>query len=702
MADERIIIEVDADTGKVIKAFKGIEKKAEKSGENIGEDLGSGVTKGFKVATVGLAAAAAAAAAAVGAALFTKASIETAAQFEQINTQLQILTGSAEKANEVFEELKEFSAQTPFQLKDIAEASAKLISFGFSAGEVRNRLKEIGEVAAGSGSNLQEISLIFGQVAAAGKLTGERLLQLQERAIPIGPAIAKTLGIAESKVRDFVSQGKVTADVFQAAFQSMSTEGGIFAGALAKQSQTINGSLSTLQDNFELLKGEFGKAFGPSVVKAAQGLSKAFQEVAEKFKDPEFQRSVGIFASAMANAVIFTAKLGAKLATSVGPTLGDLDKKIERFSGRLAVVNKEIAESGGSEGSFFRGVLSGFKNSSDEAKNLTDKLFDLEQRRAALINQAPNIIRSLKEVGEVENEQAEKRKAEAERQKQSQEEALAGLGNIGLTKTQLLEEQLAKELSLIQIAEETKAITEDEANARRVQRLQEINGQLTAIQEQEDAKRQASAKARIEQELAAEQTLGQVLGNVGKRFQLLGKQFKITSKDIAKALVQGVGQAAGSAFASLGKAIATGENALEAFGKALLAAFGQSLVSLGTGFILQGVAQSLAGFGSGAPLIAAGAALATFGGVLSGIAGGGGGATATGGGVASGSGGDFSGGTESSVVEQEEEREEPSTQVSVTIQGDVLDSEESGTRIVGILNDAFEKDGVVVRGAAFA
>lgn len=47
-------------------------------------------------------------------------------------------------------------------------------------------------------------------------------------------------------------------------------------------------------------------------------------------------------------------------------------------------------------------------------------------------------------------------------------------------------------------------------------------------------------------------------------------------------------------------------------------------------------------------------------------------------------------------------RQEPGTQVSVVIQGDVLDSDESGSRIVRLINDAFDKKGVVISQGAFA
>lgn len=204
--------------------------------------------------------------------------VTEAAKFEQINTQFQVLIGNAEDAEKALTDLKDFSAGTPFQFESIAKAGQQLLGFGFAADELRPRLEEIGNVAAAVGKPIDEIGLIFGQVAAAGKLTGERLLQFQERAIPIGPAIAETLGVAESAVKDLVSKGAVDFATFQKAFASLSKEGGVAFGALDKQSQTLSGQFSTLKDNVSLLVADFGQQFFP-VIKAVTSAVTSFIRV---------------------------------------------------------------------------------------------------------------------------------------------------------------------------------------------------------------------------------------------------------------------------------------------------------------------------------------------------------------------------------------------------------------------------------------
>jgi len=205
--------------------------------------------------------------------------------------------------------------------------------------------------------------------------------------------------------------------------------------------------------------------------------------------------------------------------------------------------------------------------------------------------------------------------------------------------------------------------------------------------------------------------------NLSTAISQLGLGFRSTEAEIKKGVVglskaaaflgqsikKGIGQGIGAGFGAFGAALVKGENALDAFAKAFLGTLGQMMIQQGTMFILQGLGFSvIPGLqASGGTLIATGGALAIAGGALSALAGGGGAASSVG--AASGAGGGgIATGPESGFTEQVEEREEPGTEVNLTINGDVLDSQETGTRIISLINDAFEKDGVVIKGASFA
>jgi len=210
---------------------------------------------------------------------FGKGSVEAIKSIETINTQFEVLTGSAAKAGDLVKDLTDFAARTPFQLQGISDAASRLLSFGFSVEEVKDRMQDLGDVAAASNSDLGEVALIFGQVRAAGKLTGERLLQLQERAIPIGPALAKSLGVAESAVRDLVTKGVVSFDIFEDAFRSLNEEGGIAFGGMEKQSKTLAGRLSTLDDSITLLQASVGSDLAPAFKAGASALTAFIESI---------------------------------------------------------------------------------------------------------------------------------------------------------------------------------------------------------------------------------------------------------------------------------------------------------------------------------------------------------------------------------------------------------------------------------------
>lgn len=254
MSRSNVLIRINGNAENFKRTIDGIKKET----RTLESSLKSIATKGA-LAFAGLGAG-------IG------ATVAQAAKFEQINTQFDVLIGNAEDSKKALDELKDFSAGTPFEFESIAKAGQQLLGFGFAADELRPKLEQIGNVAAAVGKPIDEIGLIFGQVAAAGKLTGERLLQFQERAIPIGPAIAETLGVAESSVKDLVSSGAVSFATFEKAFASLSQKGGIAFGALDKQSQTVSGQFSTLKDNISLLAADFGTQFLPVVKSVTQSL----------------------------------------------------------------------------------------------------------------------------------------------------------------------------------------------------------------------------------------------------------------------------------------------------------------------------------------------------------------------------------------------------------------------------------------------
>ena len=167
-------------------------------------------------------------------------------------------------------------------------------------------------------------------------------------------------------------------------------------------------------------------------------------------------------------------------------------------------------------------------------------------------------------------------------------------------------------------------------------------------------------------------------------------------KDLGKQAFTSITQGIGGAFAAYGAALRKGENAGDAFVESTLKMFGSLAVNIGTYFVALGAAKL---FGTpqdkvdAIPLMSAGAALAVLGGFLGATTAG----PETGGGIASSP----SSSTELTPAESLT-RQQPGTSVSLTVQGNILDSDESGSRIVALINSAFDKKGVVINQGVMA
>lgn len=175
-----------------------------------------------------------------------------------------------------------------------------------------------------------------------------------------------------------------------------------------------------------------------------------------------------------------------------------------------------------------------------------------------------------------------------------------------------------------------------------------------------------------------------------------------TSKKVKKEfdLKTGIGAGISKSIQATVQAVAAGENAFAAFAKSVLGVFGDLAIQLGQFFIIEGIAvEALKSLG-GAAAIAAGAALIALGTLIKGASGGAGGVSAggAGSGAAGGDAGAIGGvGLVNDEVDEAEDTEiRDRTKVALTVQGDVLDSRETGLRIVDILNESFESEGTVL------
>lgn len=171
------------------------------------------------------------------------------AQVEQLQTSFEVMTGSAEEAAGVVENLKKVAAETPFEMTDLAETTQLLMNYGFSAEEAQDRLMMLGDISQGSAEKMTRIATAYGQMSSAGKVSLEDVKQMIEAGFNPLQEISQSTGESMASLYDRISKGTLSIDEITASMQRSTSEGGKYFQSMEKQSQTFSGQLSTLKDN---------------------------------------------------------------------------------------------------------------------------------------------------------------------------------------------------------------------------------------------------------------------------------------------------------------------------------------------------------------------------------------------------------------------------------------------------------------------
>lgn len=196
---------------------------------------------------------------------FLVSSVGLAASMEQNQIAFTNFTGSVDKANALLGELEQFAAKTPFEFPQLVESTKQLLAFGIEQKDVMKTLQTLGDVAAGTGTDLQGLAFVYGTIRTQQTAYTQDLNQFAARGIPIYDELAKHFEITAAQVKQFASEGKIGFKDIEAAFQGMTGEGSKFFGLMEKQSGTTSGRLSTLRDNFAELSRKIGETLLPVV-----------------------------------------------------------------------------------------------------------------------------------------------------------------------------------------------------------------------------------------------------------------------------------------------------------------------------------------------------------------------------------------------------------------------------------------------------
>ena len=232
-------------------ANNGMEGFASSTDKASGKSLASAITQGTVMAGIFSKLGSAALSAAEG---FISSGIEYNAQIEKYTTGFTNMLGSAEAAQQVMSQIQEDAAKTPFDVESLTKANQYLISAGENASYARNTIMALGDAVSATGGGNDELNRMaqnLQQIANTGKATAVDIKQFAYAGINIYQVLADYTGKSTAEVQKMT----ISYDLLTQALQAASEEGGRYYSSMDTQSQTMNGRVSTLQDNVKQLAG---------------------------------------------------------------------------------------------------------------------------------------------------------------------------------------------------------------------------------------------------------------------------------------------------------------------------------------------------------------------------------------------------------------------------------------------------------------
>lgn len=259
--------QLKATTTALKAANNGMEGFANSTDKASGKSLAGAIAQGTVMAGVFSKLYSAALSAAEG---FISSGIEYNAQIEKYTTGFTNMLGSAEAAQQVMSQIQEDAAKTPFDVASLTQANQYLISAGENASYARNTIMALGDAVSATGGGNDELNRMaqnLQQIANTGKATAADIKQFAYAGIDVYGILADYTGKSTAEVQKMT----ISYNLLTQALQAASEEGGRYYNSMDTQSQTMNGRVSTLQDNVKqlagLLTGDLSSGIGVAIGK---------------------------------------------------------------------------------------------------------------------------------------------------------------------------------------------------------------------------------------------------------------------------------------------------------------------------------------------------------------------------------------------------------------------------------------------------
>ena len=207
-------------------------------------------------------------------------------QQEQSLASLEVLYGSATKAAEDYASIRQLAAQSNLSTTDLLSASKTLVGFGMETNKLLPVLRQLSDISMGNSEKFASLALAFAQVQAAGRLTGQELLQMVNAGFNPLRVISEQTGKGMAELRVEMERGAISVAMVEQAFLAATEAGGRYEGMTERMANTVSGKWGQMTDAVQRLGAGLGTwVAGPAKITmdALGGISNGAASAIESF-----------------------------------------------------------------------------------------------------------------------------------------------------------------------------------------------------------------------------------------------------------------------------------------------------------------------------------------------------------------------------------------------------------------------------------
>lgn len=340
MSNNRIDITLEADASGAIRVIKQVSTSVDQlAGKKVGNagmpELANGAQrasqslKQTKADTDALASAIGkikgmiAGAFTVGAITsLGKKALEASANMEVLRQGLDFVLGSSEETDKLINGMRALGEQSAYDTNELIPLARQWVNMGDNAETAVGKMTKIVDLGSAFGLTSEQIgsaTLALSQMAAAGKINGQDMLQLTNANIPAWKLLADHMGLSVAELRKMSEAGQLGEDAINELWDAIEER---TQGATSRMNGTLMASFSNLEEEIQNSMAGIGdiisQAFNlKGILQGGSDMVSSFREALEQIKQDA--ESVGI-GQAIMNQI---SNVNPELATLLG-TIGNI------------------------------------------------------------------------------------------------------------------------------------------------------------------------------------------------------------------------------------------------------------------------------------------------------------------------------------------------------------------------------------------